>query len=131
MTTSTKTTSSFDFKQGQIWVAPIWSHTENKTVPRPVVIVGNDKANDKIGLVINFVTKQGSRNEFDVELKHWAQAGLKVKSWVRTAKPITILKSEIKRDLVMRDGVEKPRGYVGELHKDDLAMIIEMCKAVY
>jgi len=112
-------------------VAPIWSHTDNRFVPRPVVIVGNDKANDKLGMIINFVTKQGARDEFDVELKYWQEAGLKSPSWVRTAKPLTILKSDVKQDVVTKDGVQKPRGYIGKLNDIDLANILEQCKMIF
>lgn len=131
MTKSTQITSEDLLKQGHLWVAPIWSHTDNKFVPRPVVIVGNEKANDKIGLIINFVTKQGARDEFDVKLEHWQVAGLKVESWVRTAKPLTILKSELRQEMVVRDGVEQPKGYIGQLHPDDLANVLEMCRHIF
>ena len=131
MMKSTQITSDSVLKQGHVWVAPIWSYTDNKFLPRPVVIVGNDKANDKVGMVINFITKQGARDEFDVELKHWSQAGLTVPSWVRTSKPLTILKSELKQDMVEKDGIKKPRGYIGELHEEDLANVLEMCRHIF
>jgi mRNA-degrading endonuclease toxin of MazEF toxin-antitoxin module len=131
MTKSIKITSDDTLKQGHLWVAPIWSYTDKKFVPRPVVIVGNDKANDKIGLIINFITKQGARDEFDVELKHWHSAGLKVKSWVRTSKPLTILKTDLRQDLIMKNGVEQPKGYIGELHEEDLANVLEMCRHIF
>lgn len=131
MTKSTQTTSDDLLKQGHLWVAPVWSHTDNKYVPRPVVIVGNEKSNDKIGVIINFVTKQGARDEFDVELKHWKSAGLKVESWVRTAKPLTILKSDLKQDIVEKNGITKPRGYIGQLHEEDLVNVLEMCRAAF
>jgi len=131
MTKSTPITSDEVLQQGHLWVAPIWSHTDNKFVPRPVLIVGNDRANDKVGLIINFVTKQGARDDFDVKLKYWSESGLKVPSWVRTSKPLTILKNDLKQDIVERDGVEKPRGYIGELHPEDLANVLEMCRHIF
>jgi mRNA-degrading endonuclease toxin of MazEF toxin-antitoxin module len=130
MTKSTPTTSDL-LTQGHVWIAPIWSHTENRNIPRPVVIVGNQNANDKIGVIINFITKQGARDEFDVELKYWKEAGLTVKSWVRTAKPLTITKSDLKQDIVEKDGIKKPRGYIGKLDDRDLADVIEMCKSIF
>lgn len=130
MTKSTKTISDL-FKQGHVWIAPVWSYTDNKFTPRPVVIVGNDDANDRVGMIINFITKQGARDDFDVEIKHWQQAGLHTPSWARTAKPLTILKSDVKQDIVTRDGIQKPRGYIGQLHEEDLANILERCKMIF
>lgn len=131
MTKSTKTTSDDFLKQGHLWAAPIWSHTENKFVGRPVVIVGNDKANDKIGMIINFITKQGARDDFDVKLVYWQEAGLKVQSWVRTAKPLTLLKSDLKKEMIVKNGVRQPKGYIGELHPEDLANVLEMCRHIF
>lgn len=119
------------FKQGHLWVAPVWNHTEGKFEPRPIVIVGNDHANDKIGMIINFVTKTAPRDEYDVELEYWKFAGLTIKSYVRTAKPTTILKADLKQDPVNRGGVIRPRGYIGYLHENDLKKVIESCKSAY
>lgn len=130
MTKSTETISEL-FKQGQLWVAPIWDHTLNKFRPRPVVIVGNDKANDTLDIVINFITKTPGRTEYDVELIHWEEAGLDMPSWVRTSKPLTIEKSKLRTDIVERNGVKKPRGYIGELHEVDLANVLEQCRLVF
>jgi mRNA interferase MazF len=115
--------SGFDLeillKQGHLWVAPIWNHVAAKFTPRPIVIVGNEDANDKIGLIINFVTKQDPRDKFDVPIEFWEVAGLNCPSWVRTAKPTTI------------EGVIRPRGYIGKLHDHDLEKIIAMCKNIF
>ncbi|MEZ2659190.1 type II toxin-antitoxin system PemK/MazF family toxin [Aneurinibacillus aneurinilyticus] len=137
MSGSTKTTFEPGFepkdllKQGHVWVAPVWNHTEGKYTPRPIVVVGNDKANDKIGLIINFVTKQGARNEFDVPINYWKEAGLNFPSWVRTAKPTTILKSDLRLDPVNRDGIVKPKGYIGKLHNDDLQDVLTACRDIF
>lgn len=118
-------------KQGSLWVAPIWSHTDNKNVPRPILIVGNDHANDKIGMIINFVTRTDARTEFDVEIKYWQQAGLKSPSQVRTSKPTTILKSEVKQDPVRKNGIIVPRGFIGKLHKEDLENVLTLCRDLF
>lgn len=137
MTRSTKITFDEGYepenllKQGHVWVAPVWSHTEGKNVPRPIVITGNDSANDKIGMIINFVTRTDARDEFDVEIVHWRQAGLNEPSFVRTAKPTTILKSDLKQTPVNRDGVIRPKGYIGKLHQDDLAKVLASCKNIF
>ncbi|MBX4152306.1 type II toxin-antitoxin system PemK/MazF family toxin [Paenibacillus lautus] len=117
--------------QGHLWVAPVWNHTENKFTPRPVVIVGNAEANDRIGLIINFVTKQGARDKFDVPVEYWKEAGLDCESWVRTAKPTTIVKTNLKLDPVSRQGIIRPRGYIGKLHEHDLTNVLAMCKSIF
>lgn len=81
MTKSTRITSDDLVKQGHVWIAPVWSHTDRRFKPRPVLIVGNDSANDKLDLVLNFVTSQGVRNDFDAELEYWAEASLDEESW--------------------------------------------------
>jgi mRNA interferase MazF len=131
MTKSTEIISEDFLKQGHIWVAPVWSYTDNKFKPRPVVIVGNDEANDQLDVLINFVTKTPGRNKYDVEIKYWREAGLNCPSWVRTSKPLTIQKSSLRTEIVERNGVQQPRGYIGKLHDEDLANVIEMCKNIY
>lgn len=130
MTTSTQITSDSVMKQGHLWVAPV-AVTDGPKKPRPIVIVGSDKANDTLDIVINFVTKHTNRSEYDVEIKHWEQAGLKQPSWVRTGKPLTIERSKLNTTMVPRDGVLQPKGYIGELNEEDLANVIEMCKHVF
>lgn len=131
MTKSTTITSNEVMKQGHLWVAPIWSHTANEFVGRPIVITGNDSANDKLGLIVNFVTRTPARNDFDVDLKHWKYAGLNSPSRVRTSKPLTILKKDLNQTLFERNGVRQPRGYIGKLHEEDLANVLEMCRLIY
>lgn len=131
MTTSMRTSSEDFFEQGDVWVAPVWAVKDNRFKPRPVVIVGNDKVNDAVDVVANFITTQGSRGDYDVEIIHWQKAGLNDPSWARTSKPITVAKSQLRTEMITRDGVQKPRGYIGKLDDIDLANILEMCKAVF
>lgn len=131
MTKSTEITSEDFFKQGHVWVAPVWSIMDQANKPRPVVIVGNDKANDQLDIVINFVTKTAGRGDYDVKLEHWKAAGLKVESWVRTSKPLTIQKSQLRTEMITRNGVKQPKGYIGKLNDTDLANIIEKCKSIF
>jgi mRNA interferase MazF len=130
MTTSTKILSEDVMKQGHLWVAPV-AVTDGPKKPRPIVVVGRDDANDTLDIVINFITKHTDRSDYDVELKYWKEAGLNQPSWVRTAKPLTIEKSKLNTTMVMKNGVLRPKGYIGELHETDLANVLEMCRAVY
>ncbi|MGM0837252.1 MAG: type II toxin-antitoxin system PemK/MazF family toxin [Bacillota bacterium] len=117
--------------QGQVWIAPVWSYRDKKFKPRPVVIVGNESANDKLDVVLNFITSQVARGDYDVELTFRGEAGLDVPSWVRTAKPFTIQKSQLRTQMIERHGVQQPKGYIGRLNDIDLANVIEMCRLVY
>lgn len=131
MTKSTQITSDDFLKQGHVWVAPVWSYEDQAYKPRPVVIVGNDQANDKIDVVINFITKTKGRNDYDVELIYWREAGLHQSSWVRTSKPLTIRKSDLRTQIIERNGKVQPKGYIGKLHDIDFANVIEQCKLVF
>ncbi len=56
-----------------------------QTKQRPVVIVGNELALD-IDVIIVPVTSQKPRNQFDIVLEYWEEAGLLKPSVVRTPK---------------------------------------------
>lgn len=131
MTKSTQITSDDFLKQGHVWIAPVWSYTDRKYKARPVVIVGNDESNDRLDVVLNFITSQGSRSDFDVELEYWEAAGLDDPSWVRTSKPLTIMKKQLRTEMIERDGVRQPKGYIGKLEDTDIANVLEMCRRVY
>ncbi len=72
-------------KRGEIWL----SYDEGKK--RPVVIVSN---NDYVAVELDFsvarVSSQNTRNQFDVEIQHWKEAGLTKPSIVRCSKINTI-----------------------------------------
>ncbi|MGD6777997.1 type II toxin-antitoxin system PemK/MazF family toxin [Sutcliffiella horikoshii] len=126
-----QTISDYYLAQGQVWIAPVWSCKDRKFKPRPVVIVGNESANDKLDVVLNFITSQGARGDFDVELTFRDETGLDVPSWVRTAKTFTIQKSQLRTQMIEREGVTQPKGYIGRLNEIDLANVIEMCRLVF
>ncbi|MGN7403684.1 type II toxin-antitoxin system PemK/MazF family toxin [Cytobacillus praedii] len=114
MTSSTGTV----FNQGDVWLAIInFSENRNDWKRRPVVIVGNEKACD-LDMIINPITTQQPRNEFDVVLQDWQEAGLARPSVVRTSKPDTFHKQELERKL-------------GSLSEKDLANVLEKCKQVF
>jgi mRNA-degrading endonuclease toxin of MazEF toxin-antitoxin module len=130
MTMNTQILSKDVMKQGHLWVARV-AVTEGPKKPRPVVIVGNDKVNDTLDIIVDFITKHSDRSEYDVELKYWKEAGLTQPSWVRTSKPITVEQQIIDTTMVMKAGVLRPKGYIGKLHDEDLANVLEMCKLIF
>lgn len=101
-------------KQGEIWLADVLFKGTRQTKQRPVIIVGNELALD-VDVIIAPVTSHQPRNQFDVILEHWKEAGLLKPSVARTSKITSINGSELKRHL-------------GELHNHDLESVLNMCK---
>ncbi|GIN59218.1 type II toxin-antitoxin system PemK/MazF family toxin [Lederbergia ruris] len=104
-------------KQGEVWLADVLFKEPRKTKQRPVVIVGNELALD-VDVIIAPVTSQKPRNQFDIILEYWEEAGLLKPSVVRTSKITSIHGSELKRHL-------------GELHNHDLKNVLNMCKELF
>ena len=78
---------------------------------RPVVIVNNGLGID-IDVSVARVTSKSKRNQFDIELKYWQEAGLNKPSVVRCSKINTIPAG---RELLR----------IGHLHPEDLMAIRE------
>lgn len=82
---------------------------EEGTKKRPILIV-----NDGLGIDLDSsalrITSKATRNEFDVEIVHWQEAGLAVPSVVRCNKISTIKHNEL-------------RGKIGSLHEDDFQKV--------
>jgi len=76
-------------KQGEVWLADVLFKGTRQTKQLPVVIVGNELALD-IDVIIAPVTSQKPRNQFDIVLDYWREAGLLKPSVVRTSKIISI-----------------------------------------
>lgn len=57
---------------------------------RPVVIVSNDNVIVELDHLIATVTSQPTRNEFDVAIEYWEEAGLAKPSIVRCSKLNTL-----------------------------------------
>ncbi|WP_255450432.1 type II toxin-antitoxin system PemK/MazF family toxin [Alteribacillus sp. YIM 98480] len=64
------------------------------------------------------VTSQQPRNEFDVVIEYWKEAGLLKPSVARTSKIISIHGSELNRKL-------------GTLHEHDLERVLHMCRNLF
>jgi mRNA interferase MazF len=84
----------------------------------PVLIVGNEIALD-IDVIIAPITSQlQRRNEFDVVLEYWKDAGLLKPSITSTSKIISIHGSELKPKL-------------GVVHEHDLDKVLHMCRNLF
>ena len=103
--------------QGEVWLADVVFKGTRQTKQRPVVIVGNELALD-IDVIIAPVTSQKPRNQFDIVLEYWEEAGLLKPSVVRTSKISSIHGTELKRHL-------------GELHRHDLENALNMCRKLF
>jgi mRNA interferase MazF len=104
-------------KQGDVWLADVLFKGTRQTKQCPVIIVGNELALD-VDAIIAPVTSQQPRNQFDVVLEYWQEAGLLKPSVARTSKITSVHGSELKRQL-------------GVLHRHDLERILNMCKKLF
>src|SRR5699024_1918124 len=82
-----------------------------------LLFVGNELALD-IDVIIAPVTSQKPRNQFDIVLEYWEEAGLLKPSVVRTSKITSIHGTELKR-------------FLGELHNHDLENVLNMCRKLF
>ena len=92
-------------RRGEVWLV----ETDNKR--RPVLIVDKETMIVEIDRVVATVTSQSSRNEYDIVLKYWQEAGLDKPSIVRCSKLNTIHHNE----LIFK---------IGKLHDDDLSNVL-------
>ena len=106
-----------EFRQGEVWLADVIFKDTHQYKQRPVLIVGNELALD-IDVIVAPITSQSIRNEFDVVLEYWQQAGLLKTSIARTPKIISIHGSELKRKL-------------GFLNKHDLDRVLHTCRKLF
>ncbi|MDQ0300554.1 mRNA interferase MazF [Salibacterium salarium] len=104
-------------KQGDVWLADVLFKGTHQTKQRSVIIVGNELALD-VDVIITPVTSQHPRNQFDVVLEYWNEAGLLKPSVARTSKIMSVHGSELKRRL-------------GVLHKHDLEQVLYMCRNLF
>lgn len=105
------------YKQGCVWLAKVYFKNEGRFKNRPVVIVGNELTID-IDTLIAPITSNKSRNEFDVVVEYWEEAGLLFPSVARTSKIASIPSKEMIRKL-------------GELNEPDLTRILDQCKRLF
>ncbi|WP_255259891.1 type II toxin-antitoxin system PemK/MazF family toxin [Lentibacillus sp. CBA3610] len=69
-------------------------------------------------VIIAPITSQQPRNQFDVVLEYWNEAGLLKPSVARTSKIISVHGSELKR-------------HIGVLHKHVLDRVLHMCRKLF
>jgi mRNA interferase MazF len=92
-------------KRGEVWTV------ELNGKRRPVVIVSNDNVVVELDHLIATVTSQQVRNEFDVVIEYWEEAGLEKPSIVRCSKLNTVHFKE----LLFK---------IGKLHEHDLERVL-------
>lgn len=80
------------FLKGEVW---LYQDMDVNKI-RPCVIVGNRKHEKDEDVVIAKITSHLPRNEFDIALKFWKEAGIKNPSTVRCSKLFTIKESELR-----------------------------------
>ena len=103
--------------QGTVWLAKVYFKNEGIFKNRPVVIVGNELTID-IDVLISPVTSSEKRNEFDIVIEYWKDAGLLNPSVARTSKLASIPKLAMIKKL-------------GSLHQHDLERVINQCKKLF
>jgi len=99
-------------RRGDIWLIEI----NNKR--RPVAIVDQETMAVEVDHVVASITGQRPRNEFDVEIEHWEEAGLDKPSVVRCSKINTFHHN----DLIHK---------IGSLHKDDLHKVLKTIQSFF
>ncbi|GAA0337456.1 hypothetical protein GCM10008967_29640 [Bacillus carboniphilus] len=92
-------------RRGEIWTV------ELNGKRRPVVIVSNDNIIAELDHLIATVSSKQVRNEFDVVIEWWKEAGLDKPSIVRCSKLHTLHYQE----LLFR---------IGKLHENDLERVL-------
>ncbi|MCF8567671.1 type II toxin-antitoxin system PemK/MazF family toxin [Alicyclobacillus tolerans] len=112
------TQNSQALKQGEVYLADVYFSATNQYKRRPVIIVSNERAIDLVDVMTAPVTSQRARNEFDVDIEKWREAGLAYPSIARTAKLLTIDQSKLLRKL-------------GDLDDNDLANVLEKCRQLF
>ncbi|PEZ75373.1 hypothetical protein CN410_15015 [Bacillus anthracis] len=99
-------------KRGEIWFL------ELNGKKRPVVIISNDNIVVELDRLVATVTSQEARNEFDVVLESWEQAGLDKPSVVRCSKINTVHYKE----LLFK---------IGKLQEQDLERVLNTIRSYF
>lgn len=104
-------------KQGEVYLVDFYFRDLNQYKLRPAVIISGSKAID-IDVVTAPITSKEARNEFDVPIIKWKEAGLEYESVARTSKPLSFSKVNLRRKL-------------GELKEPDLTNVLKKSRDVY
>ena len=105
------------YSQGDVWLAKVYFKMQEQFKHRPIVIVGRDITID-IDINISPITSSEPRNEFDVIIHYWKEAGLRHLSVARTTKIHAVPRSS----LIKR---------IGSLHEYDLQRILQKCRTLF
>lgn len=118
MISTMKSTERYNHSQGSVWLAKIYFKEIAKYKIRPVIVVNNELLLDDLDVIIAPITSREFRNEFDVVLEHWQDAGLEKPSVTRISKITSTSKMFLTRKL-------------GNLHQEDLERVLKMCKGLF
>ncbi|MFJ8528376.1 type II toxin-antitoxin system PemK/MazF family toxin [Bacillus sp. NPDC094106] len=99
-------------KRGEVWFL------ELNGKKRPVVIISNDNIVVELDRLVATVTSQEPRNEFDVVLEEWEEAGLDKPSVVRCSKINTVHYKE----LLFK---------IGKLQEHDLEKVLKTIRSYF
>lgn len=91
------------YNYGEVWIGKLG--TKN----RPMLIIGKHTATE-IDRTVAKITSQDARDEYDLELTYWEEAGLREPSIVRCSKISTISSMNL-------------HFKIGEIHDDDLSEV--------
>ncbi len=104
-------------KQGEIYLARVTYTSFFDDKIRPVVLVGKTEVAD-IDYLIGPITSHSPRNQYDVVIQFWKEAGLEKPSVVRTAKLRTIESQFLLRK-------------IGILQEEDLQRVLSTCRSLF
>ncbi|UFU00254.1 type II toxin-antitoxin system PemK/MazF family toxin [Radiobacillus kanasensis] len=99
-------------KRGEVWIS------ELNGKRRPVVIVSNDVVIVELDHLIATVTSKRARNQFDVVVEFWKEAGLEKPSIVRCSKLNTLHY----RELLFK---------IGKLQESDLKKVLSTIREYF
>ena len=84
------------YRFGDVLLVPVLFSDATGSKKRPVLVVHDI---DAVDLLVIPITRHSPRGPQDVRLNDWQVAGLRLPSWVRTAKFATVAKSNVIRKM--------------------------------
>jgi len=91
------------YQFGDVLLVPVIFPNATGSKNRPVLVLCES---DAVDLLVVPITTHAARGSYDVLLNDWQVAGLRLPSWARTSKLVTVAKSTVVRkmgELTQRD----------------------------